>query len=42
MSLDALIVEVVCGVTNRLGDLHLPQCAPGFFIRPHHGNAALP
>lgn len=40
MSLNALIVEVVRGVTNRLCDLHLPECAPGFFIRPLQGNAA--
>lgn len=33
MRLIALIVEVICGVSNRLCDLHLPQSSPGFFIQ---------
>lgn len=37
MRLNALIVEVVCGVSNRLCHLHLPQCLPGFFIWPRLG-----
>lgn len=42
MRLNALIVEVIRGVTNCLCDLHLPQCAPGFFIRPRQGSTAPP
>lgn len=41
MRLNAL-VEVFCGVSNHLCDLHLPQCASGFFIWPRQGNAAPP